>query len=156
MLQAHGRLSWTIILHSPPTHHHPPPPFLAPHLSFPHTGVSRFSSLGDGGTPSPSFVKLVDWLGLAELSPASGPLGRAGRVEQRPLALEPASRPGGPLSMNSSLGERGLGSVVGGLAGGDWSTCVGESGVFEKDRGLDVEGARGMCRGSREPCADIC
>lgn len=70
----------------------------------PHTGVSCFSSLGDGGIRSSCRVKLEEWLGLEELSPASGPRWRAGRVEQRPLALEPpGSLLGGPFSINSSL-----------------------------------------------------
>lgn len=71
----------------------PPPPSatLCPFplsSSSPHTGLLRFSSLGEGGMRSPSFVKLVEWLGLVVGSSGSGALCRAGKVEHRALPLE--------------------------------------------------------------------
>lgn len=53
-----------------------------------YTGVLRFSSPGEGGMHSSNFVKLVEWLVLAEDSSGPGALCRGGRVEHRALALE--------------------------------------------------------------------
>lgn len=114
----------------------------------PHTWLSRFSWLSDGGMRPSSLVKLVEWLGRAALSPAPGPLGRAGKVEQRPLALEVVSLSGGPFNRNSSLGENS------GLAGGDWmkaedwtedGDCTAggdwtDGGVFTRDGDCTKEG----------------
>lgn len=101
----------------------PPPPsvtlcaFPLP-SSPPYTGVLRFSSLGEGGMRSPSFVKLVEWLGLVVCSSGSGTLCRVGRVEHRALPLERGCCGGGPFSANSSLGALGCGGS--GLTDGDW------------------------------------
>ena len=116
-----------------------PPPPVTPSIPFPccpappHTAVLRFSSLGEGGMRSPSFVKLVEWLGLAEGSSGPGALCRAGSVEHRALPLDRGCCGGGPFSANSSLGALGC------WADGDCSGCgdVGVTGVRGRDKGLD-------------------
>lgn len=137
-----------------------PPPTMPSSIPFPcspalpHTAVLRFSSLGEGGMRSPSFVKLVEWLGLAEGSSGPGALCRAGSVEHRALPLDRGCCGGGPFSANSSLGALGC------WADGDcWADgyCsgfgdVGLTGVCGRDKGLDEvdsEEPRGT-RGVRE------
>lgn len=138
----------------------PPPPsatlclFPSPSSS-PHTSVFRFSSLGEGGMRSPSFVKLVEWLGLVECSSGPGALCRGGRVEHRDLPLQRGCWGGGPLSTKSSLGALGCGDS--GLTDGDRVGCgeEGDTGVRGGENGLD-EADNDDPRGFRGTCVVIC
>lgn len=90
---------------------------------------------------SPSFVKLVEWLGLVEGSSGSGALCRGGKVEQRAFPLERGCWGGGPFSVNSSLGALGC-CVDSGLTGGVCVGCgdEGDTGVCGGENGLDEAG----------------
>lgn len=87
---------------------------------------------------SPSFVKLVEWLGLVEGSSGPGALCRGGKVEHRTFPLERGCWGGGPFSANSSVGalvccaDSGLTAGVCMGFGGE-----GVSGVGVGENGLD-------------------
>lgn len=85
---------------------------------------------------SPSFVKMVEWLGLVKGSSGPGGLCRGGRVEHRVLPLERGSSSGGPFSANSSLAALGCladWDCVGCGDGGETGVCGGENGLEEAD-----------------------
>lgn len=114
----------------------------------PHTCVVFcFSSLGESGMRSSSFVSLVEWLGFIEGSSGPGGLCRGGRVAHRLLPLERGSCGGGPFSTNSSLEVWGFGAS-GDCGDDDTGVCGGENGLGEAD---EEEG-----KGTRAARVDFC
>lgn len=114
--------------------------------SSPHTGLLRFSSLGEGGIRSSSFVKLVEWLGFLECSSGPCALCLGGRVKHRALALERGCWDGGPFSTNSSVEALCCWASRGCVDDADACVCVGDNGLGEADdegsretRGISVD-----------------